>query len=100
MSLGGGVNLTREPRNGRNFEYFGEDPFLAARIAVAYIEGLQAQGVSATIKHFAGNNSEYDRHNINAVIDRTSLVFSRISTPSQKQQRSSIPSTYSAASSS
>jgi beta-glucosidase len=54
--LGPGVNIYRAPLNGRNFEYFGEDPFLAARIAVAYIEGMQSQGVSATIKHFMGNN--------------------------------------------
>jgi len=71
--LGPGVNIHVAPQNGRNFEYFGEDPFLAARIAVAYIEGLQAQGVSATIKHFAGNNSEYDRHNTNSVIDERTL---------------------------
>src|SRR5271169_644807 len=58
--LGPGVNIYRAPLNGRNFEYFGEDPFLAARIAVAYISGMQSQGVSATIKHFAANNSEFD----------------------------------------
>ncbi|PYX25088.1 MAG: glycosyl hydrolase, partial [Acidobacteria bacterium] len=50
--LGPGVNIYRAPMNGRNFEYFGEDPFLASRIAVGYIEGMQSQGVSATIKHF------------------------------------------------
>src|SRR6202035_2653588 len=71
--LGLGVNIYVAPQNGRNFEYFGEDPFLAARIAVAYINGMQAQGVSATIKHFMGNNSEYDRQNINAVIDQRAL---------------------------
>jgi beta-glucosidase len=59
--LGPGVNIYRAPMNGRNFEYFGEDPFLSSRIAVGYIEGMQAQGVSATIKHYMGNNSEYDR---------------------------------------
>jgi beta-glucosidase len=67
--LGPGVNIYRAPTNGRNFEYFGEDPFLASRIAVAYIEGVQAQGVSATIKHFVGNNSEFDRHNVDSIID-------------------------------
>jgi beta-glucosidase len=71
--LGPGVNIYVAPQNGRNFEYFGEDPFLAARIAVAYIDGLQAQVVSASIKHFMGNNSEYDRHNTNAVIDERAL---------------------------
>jgi beta-glucosidase len=67
--LGPGVNIYRAPMNGRNFEYFGEDPFLASRIAVAYIKGVQAQGVSATVKHFVGNNSEFDRHNVDSIID-------------------------------
>jgi beta-glucosidase len=67
--LGPGVNIYRAPMNGRNFEYFGEDPFLASRIAVAYIMGVQAQGVSATVKHFMGNNSEFDRHNVDSIID-------------------------------
>jgi beta-glucosidase len=59
--------------NGRNFEYFGEDPYLASRIAVGYIEGVQSKGVSATIKHFLGNNSEYSRHSIDDVIDERTL---------------------------
>jgi beta-glucosidase len=67
--LGPGVNIYVAPMNGRNFEYFGEDPFLASRLAVSYIEGVQAQGVSATIKHFMGNSSEFDRHNIDSIID-------------------------------
>jgi beta-glucosidase len=71
--LGPGVNIYRAPMNGRNFEYFGEDPFLAARIAVAYIEGMQSQGVSATIKHFMGNNSEFDRHNTDSLIDERTM---------------------------
>ena len=50
--LGPGVNIYRSPRNRRNFEYFGEDPFLASATAVGYITGMQKQGVSATIKHF------------------------------------------------
>ena len=62
--LGPGVNIYRSPLNGRNFEYFGEDPFLASRTAVGYIKGLQSQGVSSTVKHFMGNNSEFDRHNV------------------------------------
>src|SRR6201981_1378311 len=61
--LGPGVNIHRAPMNGRNFEYFGEDPYLAARTAVAYVHGVQSQGVIATVKHFMGNNSEHDRHN-------------------------------------
>src|ERR1700728_1251512 len=71
--LGPGVNIYRSPLNGRNMEYFGEDPFLASRIAVGYIEGVQSKGVSATVKHFAGNNSEYDRHRVNSVIDERTL---------------------------
>jgi beta-glucosidase len=67
--LGPGVNIYRSPLNGRNFEYFGEDPFLGARIAVNYIEGVQSQGVIATIKHYMGNNSEFDRNRINVEID-------------------------------
>jgi beta-glucosidase len=67
--LGPGVNIYRAPTNGRNFEYLGEDPFLASRIAVGYIKGVQSQGVSATVKHYMGNNSEFDRHNTDSVID-------------------------------
>src|SRR5438477_3980293 len=71
--LGPGVNIYRAPMNGRNFEYFGEDPYLASRIAVGYIKGMQSQGVSATIKHFMGNNSEFDRHNIDSIIDERTM---------------------------
>jgi beta-glucosidase len=60
--LGPGVNVYRAPMNGRNFEYFGEDPFLGQRIAVGYVKGVQSQGVAATIKHYIGNNSEFARH--------------------------------------
>jgi beta-glucosidase len=71
--LGPGVNIYRAPMNGRNIEYFGEDPFLASRIAVRYIKGVQSQGVSATVKHFMGNNSEFDRHNTDAIIDERTM---------------------------
>ena len=71
--LGPGVNIYRAPLNGRNFEYFGEDPYLASRITVAYIEGVQSEGVSATVKHFMGNNSEYSRHVTNDVIDERTM---------------------------
>ena len=71
--LGPGVNIYRAPMNGRNFEYFGEDPFLASRTAVAYIEGVQSRGVSATIKHFMGNNQEFDRHNMDSIIDERTM---------------------------
>ena len=71
--LGPGVNIYRSPRNGRNFEYFGEDPFLTSNIAVGYINGMQKQGVSATVKHFLGNNSEYLRHDSDTVVDERTL---------------------------
>src|SRR5882672_2225928 len=71
--LAPGVNINRAPMNGRNFEYFGEDPFLASRIAVGYIKGVQSQGVSATVKHFLGNNSEFDRHNTDSIIDERTM---------------------------
>src|SRR6266403_6048330 len=71
--LAPGMNIYRAPMNGRNFEYFGEDPFLASRMAVSYIRGVQGQGVSATIKHFMGNNSEFDRHNTDSIIDERTM---------------------------
>jgi len=67
--LAPGVNIYRSPLNGRNFEYFGEDPYLAAHIAASLIEGVQSQGVAATVKHFLGNNSEFSRHTIDTIID-------------------------------
>ncbi|HKQ50949.1 MAG TPA: glycoside hydrolase family 3 C-terminal domain-containing protein [Pyrinomonadaceae bacterium] len=71
--LGPGVNIYRAPMNGRNFEYFGEDPYLASRVAVDYIKGVQSQGVTATIKHFMGNNSEFNRHRTDSVIDERTM---------------------------
>src|SRR6202142_1944660 len=71
--LAPGVNIYRAPMCGRNFEYFGEDPFLASRIAVSYIQGMQAQGVSATVKHFLANNSEIDRHHTSSEIDERTM---------------------------
>ena len=53
------VNLHRGPLNGRNFECYSEDPYLTARLAIAYVRGLQENGVSAVIKHFVGNDSEF-----------------------------------------
>lgn len=67
------VNVYRSPLASRNFEYMGEDPFLAARTAVAYIEGVQSQGVSATVKHFMANNSEYDRNNTDSILDERTM---------------------------
>ena len=71
--LAPGINIYRAPMNGRNFEYFGEDPFLASRFAVSVIEGIQSQGVVATVKHFAGNNEEYGRLEISSDIDERTL---------------------------
>ena len=71
--LGPGVNIYRSPLCGRNFEYMGEDPYLASRTAVNYIEGVQSQGVMATIKHFALNNQEYDRHHVSTNADERTM---------------------------
>ena len=71
--LGPGVNIYRAPMSGRNFEYFGEDPFLASRIVVPLIQGIQSQGVVATVKHFAVNNQEYDRMKISSDLDERTL---------------------------
>ncbi|HMH28600.1 MAG TPA: glycoside hydrolase family 3 C-terminal domain-containing protein [Steroidobacteraceae bacterium] len=67
--LAPGVNIYRAPQNGRNFEYYGEDPYLAGRTAAALISGVQSQGVAATVKHYLGNNSEFARHTTDAIID-------------------------------
>jgi beta-glucosidase len=69
VQLAGGVNLARDPRNGRNFEYLGEDPWLAANLAGASIKGVQDQGIVSTIKHFSLNGQETSRHFANSVID-------------------------------
>src|ERR1039458_1267816 len=71
--LAPGVNIARSPLNGRNFEYLSEDPFLNSALAVSYIKGVQSQGVVATVKHFALNNQEYNRHNVNVEIDERTL---------------------------
>ena len=71
--LGPGVNIYRSPLCGRNFEYFGEDPYLASQTAVQYVKGVQSQGVMACIKHFAANNQEWDRHNVSSDIDERTL---------------------------
>ncbi|HKI27638.1 MAG TPA: glycoside hydrolase family 3 C-terminal domain-containing protein [Candidatus Sulfotelmatobacter sp.] len=70
MSLGGGVNLAREPRCGRTFEYMGEDPILAGKMVAAVIRGVQAQRVIGDIKHFALNDQESGRNAVNVNIDR------------------------------
>jgi beta-glucosidase len=68
-----GVNIARSPVSGRNFEYLSEDPYLNGRLAVPYIQGVQSEGVSATLKHFAANNQEYDRHNVSSDVDERTL---------------------------
>ena len=71
--LGPGVNIARSPVSGRNFEYLSEDPFLNAALVVPYIEGVQSQGVSATVKHYALNNQEYNRHNVDSEADERTI---------------------------
>ena len=68
-----GVNIYRSPLCGRNFEYYGEDPFLASEIAVNYIQGIQQHRVMATVKHFATNNQEYRRHWTGSIVDERTL---------------------------
>ena len=67
------VNLHRTPLAGRNFECYSEDPYLTARLAVAYIEGVQSQGVGATVKHFVANDSEYERMTISSEVPERAL---------------------------
>jgi beta-glucosidase len=71
--LGPCVNIVRSPLGGRNFETFAEDPYLAGQIGVAYVRGLQSQGIGASVKHFVANNQEYERHRGNSVVDERTL---------------------------
>jgi beta-glucosidase len=71
--LGPGMNICRVPVNGRNFEYFGEDPFLASQVALNWVKAAQDVGVIATIKHFAANNQEWHRDDIDEQIDQRTL---------------------------
>jgi beta-glucosidase len=73
MLLGPGVNIYRSPLNGRNFEYMGEDPYLASRMVVPYIQGVQSCGVAACVKHFALNNQEISRGEINVNLSDRAL---------------------------
>ena len=72
MILGPGVNINRTPLAGRNFEYMGEDPLLASRMVVPYIQGLQSKGVAACVKHYALNDEEY-RHKVNVIVSDRAL---------------------------
>lgn len=71
--LGPGVNIYRTPLNGRNFEYMGEDPYLASRMVVPYVQGVQQNGVAACVKHYALNNQEINRHTTNVIVDDRAL---------------------------
>jgi len=71
--LGPGVNIARSPIAGRNFEYLSEDPYLNATLVVPFIEGVQSEGVIATVKHYAVNSQEYNRHNVDAEVDERTL---------------------------
>ena len=73
MILGPGVNIYRTPLGGRNFEYMGEDPCLASRMVVPYIRGLQSNGVAACVKHYALNNDEVYRHQVNVIVGDRAL---------------------------
>jgi beta-glucosidase len=71
--LAPGVNIYRIPQNGRNFEYMGEDPFLASEMVVPYITGVQSQNVAATVKHFACNNQDFERNQFSSDLDERTL---------------------------
>ena len=73
MILGPTVNINRQPLWGRNFEGYGEDPYLTARMGVAYIKGVQSENVIPSVKHFAANNQEFERHRIDEKIDARTL---------------------------
>ena len=67
------VNIKRDPRCGRNFEYYSEDPHLAGVLGAAWVNGIQAEGVGASVKHFAVNNQEHDRMRVSADVDARAL---------------------------
>ncbi len=71
--LGPGVNISRSPISGRNFEYLSEDPYLNSAMVVPFIEGVQSQGVAATVKHYALNDQEFNRHNASADVDERTM---------------------------
>lgn len=72
--LGPGVNIARQPQCGRNFEYMGEDPYLAGELAAEYVKGLQSTGTAACVKHFYGNNSEFYRKSSNSIISERAAM--------------------------
>ena len=73
MLLGPGMNIHRNPLNGRNFEYFSEDPYVTGKMAAAMLKGMAKYGVTGTIKHFATNNQEFNRHTVDSVVSQRAL---------------------------
>lgn len=71
--LGPGINIHRNPLNGRNFEYFSEDPYLTGRMAAAMLRGMAKYGVTGTIKHFAANSQEFSRHTVDSIVSQRAL---------------------------
>lgn len=71
--LGPGINIHRSPLNGRNFEYFSEDPYLTGKMAASVVKGVSRYGATATVKHFAVNSQEYERRNVNAAVSERAL---------------------------
>ena len=71
--LGPGINIHRNPLNGRNFEYISEDPHLTGTMAAAQIRGMGRAGVTGTIKHFAGNNQEFHRHDVDSIVSERAM---------------------------
>ncbi len=83
MILGPTVNINRVPLWGRNFEGYGEDPYLTGRLGVAYIKGVQSEGVIPSVKHFAANNEEFERHRIDAHVSTSARCTRFIFRPSK-----------------
>ncbi len=71
--LGPGINIKRNPLCGRNFEYFSEDPYLAGKLAAQYVQGIQSEGISACVKHFACNSQELRRMSVESIVDERAL---------------------------
>jgi beta-glucosidase len=87
MILAPTVNIARIPQWGRNFEGYGEDPFLASRMAVAFVKGVQGEGVIATVKHFAANNQEFERNRVDVKVSEracTKFTFPHSRPPFRK----------------